>query len=315
MRKIFLFIIFYFSIHCSFGQYPPKEYFNLIKLADSLYKAGEYQKAAFSFSNAFRTNGGKGDQESRYKAACAYAQSGNPDSAFSNLEPIVTKLKFSEYERVAFDPCFQSIYEDDRWPKLLSMIQKNKANYNEQLARQLEAILDEDQKYRIMLDSLNKVSSGRQSSEYQNMVKNIKKADSINLINVKAILDEHGFLGDDVVGRKGTAALFLVIQHADLATREYYLPMMREASKQNKIHPRNLALIEDRTALDQGKKQIYGTQLGEDSTGRLNVLPLEDPDNVDKRRKAAGMPPLSEYLKHFGLEWDLELYKKQQKID
>jgi hypothetical protein len=43
------------------------------------------------------------------------------------------------------------------------------------------------------------------------------------------------------------------------------------------------------------------------------VLPLEDPDNVDKRRQSVGLPPMAEYVQYFGLTWNVEEYKKQQK--
>jgi hypothetical protein len=45
-----------------------------------------------------------------------------------------------------------------------------------------------------------------------------------------------------------------------------------------------LALLEDRIALDEGKKQKYGTQVKRSSNGRYHVEPIEDERNVDKRR-------------------------------
>jgi hypothetical protein len=40
-------------------------------------------------------------------------------------------------------------------------------------------------------------------------------------------------------------------------------------------------------------------------------LPLEDPDNVDKRRAAVGLEPLADYVKSWDIEWNVEAYKKQ----
>jgi len=51
--------------------------------------------------------------------------------------------------------------------------------------------------------------------------------DSINQVKVKKILDERGWLGPEVVGKRGSTAIFLVIQHADLETQLKYLPIMR----------------------------------------------------------------------------------------
>lgn len=41
------------------------------------------------------------------------------------------------------------------------------------------------------------------------------------------------------------------------------------------------------------------------------VAPLEDPDNVDKRRAAVGLPTLANYLLEIGLDWNVEQYKKE----
>jgi hypothetical protein len=133
--------------------------------------------------------------------------------------------------------------------------------------------------------------------------------DSVNLLKIKKIIDKYGWLGPETIGENGNATLFLVIQHADQKTQEKYLPIMRQAVKDKKALGSELALLEDRVALGQGKKQIYGSQIGGDP-GNYYVLPLEDPDNVDKRRAEVGLPPLYEYLKHYNIKWDVEQYKK-----
>jgi hypothetical protein len=89
------------------------------------------------------------------------------------------------------------------------------------------------------------------------------------------------------------------------------LPMMREAVKNRKAEGSSLALLEDRVALGQGKLQIYGSQIGRDPDTQLYyVSPLLDPDNVDKRRAEVGLGPLSEYVTHWQIKWNVEQYKK-----
>jgi hypothetical protein len=58
----------------------------------------------------------------------------------------------------------------------------------------------------------------------------------------------------------------------------------------------NLAYLTDRVLLAEGKKQQYGTQVTV-VDGKWAPRPLEDEANVDKRRAAAGLSPLAEYLK------------------
>lgn len=183
-------------------------------------------------------------------------------------------------------------------------------NLNKTLVAALDSIYTEDQNYRLQIDEIEK-KYGWGSTEIKAHWKIIDEKDSVNLIKVKSILDKYGWLGADVVGKQGNLTLFLVIQHADQATQEKYLPVMREAVKNGKAQGSHLALLEDRVAIGQGKKQIYGSQIGTDmETKQYYVLPLSDPDNVDKRRTGVGLQPLAEYVQRWQIKWDIEQYKK-----
>lgn len=126
--------------------------------------------------------------------------------------------------------------------------------------------------------------------------RNIALQDSLNLISIKTIIDRYGWLGADIVGSKGSSTLFLVIQHADLATQQKYLPLFREAVNNHKALKGNLALLEDRVALGQGKSKLYGTQVIVES-GKRKLAPIEDEQNVNIRRMNLGLEPLEILLK------------------
>ena len=152
---------------------------------------------------------------------------------------------------------------------------------------------------------------GGKSKEMDDLWKIIKEKDSVNLIKVKAIIDKYGWLGPDVIGDEGNAALFLVIQHSDIVSQEKYLPVMRDAVNNGKAKATSLALLEDRVALRQGKNQIYGSQVVWDmKTNEYYLMPLEDPENVDKKRSLIGLPPLAVYLSNWQMKWDIQQYKK-----
>ena len=88
--------------------------------------------------------------------------------------------------------------------------------------------------------------------------------------------------------------------------------MMRTAVKDGNSEASWLALLEDRVALGEGKKQIYGSQVTcNKETKKCYVAPLEDPDNVDKRRSEVGLDPLAHYLKQWNINWNVEEYKRQ----
>jgi hypothetical protein len=73
----------------------------------------------------------------------------------------------------------------------------------------------------------------------------MREKDSLNLIKVKKILNERGWLGEDIIGHYGNLTLFLVIQHSSLETQEKYSVMMKEAVKKGNASPSNFALLED----------------------------------------------------------------------
>ena len=312
MKKIIFLSVCFILTLVTFGQNP--EYSILVKKADSLYNVKDFKTSAFTYSAAFKANGWLGSSNDRYNAACSWALANNSDSSFFQLSRIATKSNFMNYEHITTDPDLNSLHDDQRWKPLLDLIKQNKekaeANLKKPLVAQLDSIFTEDQKYRLQIEQIQK-KYGWESNEMKAHWKIINEKDSINLIKVKSILDKYGWLGADVIGGQGNITLFLVLQHSDQATQEKYLPMLRNAVKNGKAQGSSLALLEDRVALGQGKKQIYGSQIGRDKETKLYyVSPLEDPENVDKRRAAVGLQPFAEYVNQWQIKWNVEQYKK-----
>lgn len=175
----------------------------------------------------------------------------------------------------------------------------------------LDSIHIEDQQYRQQIQLIVD-EHGRDSKEMRSHWKKIRQTDQSNLRVVEEILDKHGWLSSDQVGRRANSTLFLVIQHADQRTQEKYLPLMREAVNQGNAQGQSLALLEDRVALGKGELQIYGSQIGTDQkTGNMYVLPLVNPETVNERRAEVGLGPIEDYISHWDLEWDVDKYKEE----
>ena len=289
-------------------------YTEAVKKATAYYEAKDYQKAANSYSEAFAALGGKGIPADRYNAACAWAKAGNNDSAFFNLNRLAVKVKFADEDQLIKDKDLKNLHKDKRWEELLTLVKQNKekaeASQNKTLTAVLKEVFVDDQSGRMQIDKVSK-KYGQNSPESKKLWKQIEEKDSIDLIKVEKILNEFGWLGSDVVGERGNQTLFLVIQHSNLNVQEKYLPMMRAAVHNQKANPSDLALLEDRVAMGEGKKQIYGSQVRFDTSGKFWVSPIEDPDNVDKRRAEVGLQPIAEYLANWNIKWGLEAYKKQ----
>jgi hypothetical protein len=179
------------------------------------------------------------------------------------------------------------------------------------LQKELLQILEDDQDIRTQYTEAAK-KLGYKHPTLDSLGKLMRYKDSINVIKVTRVLDERGWLGKDKIGNEANMALFLVIQHADLKVQEKYLPMMRDAVKKGNAKGTSLALLEDRVALRTGKKQIYGSQIYINlKTNEHYIAPLEDPDNVDKRRAEVGLPPLADYVSYWEIKWDPAEYKKR----
>jgi len=317
MKAIVLFILTLTLIEPSRGQKDDLEkYARYITIGDSLYHVKQYKESAKNFQAAFDALDGKAYPNDRYNAACAYTLAGNKKMAFFHLENLATgSVNYSDYDHIIQDPDLNALHKHKRWKQLIQHVKANKdeieKDYDKPLVALLDSIYNEDQKYRHELPALEE-KYGRNSPEVKAHWDIINEKDSLNLIVVKKILDERGWLGPQLISGQGSSTLFLVIQHSDLNTQQQYLPMMREAVKNKNADPGSLALLEDRVALGLGEKQVYGSQIGiNNETGTYFVLPLANPDDVDKRRAEVGLMPLNDYVSMFGMTWDLEEYKKQ----
>lgn len=164
-------------------------------------------------------------------------------------------------------------------------------------------------------DSLMKVH-GPESEEAQQQQALYKENHEINEKKIIEILTSQGWPEKETIGEQGNLTICNVLQHSEMSVRQKYLPMMRDAVKDGKLHPRLLARAEDRLATDRGELQIYGGQVKYyPETKTFNVWPIHDPANVDKRRAEIGLEPIAEFLssRRFQLEWNLEEQIKRTK--
>lgn len=304
-EKFYLLIIFFLPQFC-IGQTFPQGYYDRIDKADSLYDAKDFKASANSYTNAFKENGWKGKTVDRYNAACTWALAGMADSAFYYLNLIAVESGFAAFNDLTEDEDLISLHQDDRWASLLKIVKANKdkeeIKVNRPLARELDSIFNEDQRYRKMSGDIEN-KYGRESKEMMDLWKIIMEKDSMNLVRVKEILDTYGWLGADVVGKRGNSTLFLVIQHADLQTQEKYLPIMKQAVKDGKAEASSLALLIDRVEMRNKRPQIYGSQITFENNQYV-IYPIIDEANVNKRRAEMGLEPLEKYVKN----WDI-IYK------
>lgn len=304
--KLKLLTLLLLTCSCVYGQ----NYNALIAEANTFYNNMEYEKSVFKYKEAFKIEHKK--ESDLYNAGCAASLLGDKKLAFEWLN-LALENGWTNINHLKIDTDLTALHDSKEWIELSEAMQKKldviEANYDKPLRAKLVAIFDDDQGIRRQYISAQK-EFGYQSKEVDSLGKIMMFKDSINLIKVIEILEKNGWVGADKVGGQANQTLFLVIQHADLETQQKYLPMMREAVKNNNASGSALALLEDRVSLREGKRQIYGSQIGRDDETQLHyVLPLEDPDNVDNRRAEVGLGPLADYVIKWDIIWNAEEYK------
>lgn len=137
-------------------------------------------------------------------------------------------------------------------------------------------------------------------SQDPRLVERMQAIDRENTEWLKSVVREHGWPGRSLVGRDGSDAAWLLVQHADhdAPFQRECLDLLTEAVAKGEGDQRNLAYLTDRVMLKERGVQRYGTQFRYGPEGP-EPQPLEDPERVDELRATIGLDPLSEYRKRF----------------
>jgi hypothetical protein len=159
---------------------------------------------------------------------------------------------------------------------------------NASLRDELEEMAEEDQRVRARLAADGSLFDGYHPA--------MRAVHDKNAARLTEIIERHGWPGRGLAGEDGARAAWLVLQHAighpDLQRRG--LLLLREAVARGDVRAVEAAMLEDRIACFEGRRQRYGTQFDWDEHGQLGPLPIEDEANVDERRRSVGLGPLAE---------------------
>lgn len=113
------------------------------------------------------------------------------------------------------------------------------------------------------------------------------------------IMDEVGWPTAALVGEDAARAAWLIAQHADrqLEVQRRALRLLEEAVEAGAAGARELAFLRDRTLVNEGREQVYGTQIaGVREDGSPIPWPCVEPERVDELRVGVGIEPFAEYV-------------------
>jgi hypothetical protein len=158
---------------------------------------------------------------------------------------------------------------------------------NETLRAELIHMDDHDQAVRTELAA--------DGSLYEGYHPRMAAVHDANADRLRAIIREHGWPTEPLVGIDGVKAAHRIAQHS--INHPEFMHECRQlldvASACGEVPRWQVAYMDDRIRVYEGLPQRYGTQWRDGPTG-LEPYPIDDAAHVEARRAALGLPPLAE---------------------
>jgi hypothetical protein len=310
-KTLFTSLLLLFALFQGFSQ----DYATLAKQAYKVYEDKEYVKSVEIFEQAFKL--GKPKSSDLYNAACSASLATQTDKAFDFLGQAID-AGYSNLGHLKADTDLGSLYKDNRWKEIIAKIEKKQADELAKLkypkiAKLLDSMEVSDQEFRHKSTDLMNKGVDRNSPEVQHVFKLGRNADSLNMIVLKKIFKEYGFMGIEEVGKQGSSNFWLMMQHCDRDPKfqEEVLSEMKKHIERKNANPSNYAYLIDRVNVNTGKPQVYGTQMTiNKEQSSYEPKPVVEPENLNKRRSEVGLSTIEEYIGVMNSHYKGSLKKK-----
>ena len=161
---------------------------------------------------------------------------------------------------------------------------------NEALRQELLALAEQDQSF------LGAPERDPNSDEDQRQLLEVMGRLRRRLVQ---ILDTYGWPGKSLVGQDGAEAAWTLALHTmpDPDVLRRCLTLMRDAAAAGEAESWQVAFLVDRVSLVERNVQVYGTTICRQEDGSFGPPLLEDPGQVEERRRAVGLPPLDQDIR------------------
>jgi len=146
------------------------------------------------------------------------------------------------------------------------------------LREQLRTMVKEDQDARLAYD-----------------IPRMEAADTKNRPVVLQIFDKYGWVTNSLAGKAAAHDYWLLIQHQTPEIQQKLLPALEKAANAHNASMTDYAYLYDRVQTGLNKPQHWGSQV-KCEKGKPVLMPVDDPDGLDARRKELYMQPVSEYV-------------------
>lgn len=121
-----------------------------------------------------------------------------------------------------------------------------------------------------------------------------RHADHADTKILRRILAEHDWPGHRLVGPDAARAAWSLALHADIEPdfQRAATTLLERAVQDGDARIQHWAHLYDRTAVNSGRLQEFGTQQVVTATG-VELYPVRAPDSLDQRRASVGLTPIA----------------------
>jgi hypothetical protein len=197
----------------------------------------------------------------------------------------------------------------------LTRISFSQQKFNPSLKKKLDSVFVLDQKYREAITYLS--DPAKKDSVAKSLSMTVGEAfmhcwylqnhlDSLNILFIEDIIQKYGYPGKTMVGEPTNESAWNIIQHSQKIHQ--YMPLMKKVADKNELPFHLYAMMLDRDLMNQGKEQIYGSQIScrviKSGKNECFVWPIQDSTSVNKRRKKAGFDlTVEQNAKRLGIDY------------
>lgn len=168
------------------------------------------------------------------------------------------------------------------------------------LEKRLLMMYERDQSIRHQIIELTKaVTTKGQKDLIDSLIQTIDLQKQIDQENINII---DSLLQKGVpkrLSKEAYKAIWIIIDHSELASQEKYLPHIKQMADEGKINFYDYATLFDRIEMNNNRPQRYGTQLiqfGTLDSPQLYLWPIENYHTLDSLRSQIGLQSIDEYL-------------------
>ncbi len=308
MKKSIILFIFTQILFLNNNQAQSFRYWPVLDLwtseAEKAYAKKDYKKCVVEYDSIIAHY-----QKFRYydalinQATCA-ALGGDTARAFASIKIAINK-GYNEVHHLTGTEDFSALYGFPKWQELVAQCQQNKDRYTKRQNIELPEVRDE------LLKMYDESQKNQRLNYYHQNYGIFQEYSPEFLMKYKEETFKNQFarliemskanggivFGKSKVGLDGAQIMIIIIQNAnhDPATQDAFAEAVEQSDK-GEFQEGDVAILLDKRLYHAGKPQRYGTSyiFNSDEGKPTEMIIVEDPANLNKRREAIGLEPLNE---------------------